>query len=180
MNTVNNFDVIRARTTLEVAEQANAGLRASNAKLKATPEMTAKIEEVSDWLATVIKDARGVLTQADLQFKNRPQHLLSASTHRMFDIPQAMLLAEYKITSLTESYSEKCKELKKQNFNDDEIKSIIAYPQAEIDSLNAEIANLKAELKGIKAFLADAPRYDQGLIAGGAIGRLLAALPSSG
>ncbi|MFI3119399.1 MAG: hypothetical protein QX203_05440 [Methylococcaceae bacterium] len=116
-------------------------------------------------LDEVIGQANKVVNAVESAHQQRPVELINKAATRLSMIHNSIDRERALSGGLTEAHQSKVTELKKQGFTDTEINSIVPYPQSEIDAHTAKIECLKAERAGIEAFLKDAPRYDQSLLA---------------
>lgn len=115
-------------------------------------------------LELVIGQADKVIVEAECSHKVRPVELINKASTRLGMIPNDIDREEALSNGLLRGHQIKVTELKKQGFTDAEIKSIVPYPQSEIDAHTSKISELKAEAKGIETFLKDGPRYDPALL----------------
>jgi hypothetical protein len=161
---VNKNDLRNAHNTKQLIQPALDSLRKINAQSVGCVENHEKVTAFSEWLETFVTKADSVIAQAQSQIDSRPQHIISAATSRMFQIPSHIEIEQKAIKSKIAVHRTKNEEMKKQGFDESEIEKIIPFPQPEIDANTDTITSLKTEQKNIEVFLADAPRYDAALL----------------
>lgn len=119
-----------------------------------------KITSFSIWLQRFASKADDVISQANLQYNNRPQELIQAANTRLHKIPDEILLRQKNSQFATEAYEAQTFELKHKGFSSIQISKIVDDPNQTIDQNKAEIVELEAEREQILAFLADAPAFN--------------------
>jgi len=168
MNTVvNKSDLNRARYTKQLVGPALDALTKINTQAMGYDQAAyTRVVEFSDWLYGIVSEADGVIAKAAAQLENKPETYIKAAGLRLHGISSDINLEQKTIEQKLQSYQVKCEELKKSGFSAAELESIIEHPQNEIDAHNNNIAVLKIELNNVTSFLADAPRFDVGLLDG--------------
>jgi hypothetical protein len=115
-------------------------------------------------LESVVNQANKAITAAEYAHQNRPVDLINKAVVRLSMISNNILHEEALSKGLITAHQMKKTELEKQGFSDDEIGSIVPYPQTGIDAHQSKISELEAEAKGIEEFLNDGPRYNAALL----------------
>ncbi|MGZ8226573.1 MAG: hypothetical protein ACXWT3_08060 [Methylococcaceae bacterium] len=163
--TVNKNDLANAHRSKRLLDPAIEALKKIDLHTVGhDPYAIEKIASFNTYLERFVFKADKTIAQAKTQFDNRPQYIISAATSRMFQIPSHVEIEQKAIESKIAVHQTKTEEMKRQGFDESEIKKIIPFPQAEIDAHADTITSLKAEQKNIEVFLADAPRYDAALL----------------
>ncbi|MGZ8942609.1 MAG: hypothetical protein ACXW00_07580, partial [Methylobacter sp.] len=109
-------------------------------------------------------------------YRDRPEELIKKASHRLLnEIPKQIHLEQATLKHHIGSRQMKVEELKKKGFGPAEIDRL--YPagsEVDVDASKSRVSALEAEAKALEAFLADAPRYDTGLLKNTALAPLLA------
>ncbi|MDO9271372.1 MAG: hypothetical protein Q7T96_19895 [Methylobacter sp.] len=165
MKVVNKSDLIAAHNSKQLLDPAISDLKKIDVQAVGhDPYALEKITAFISWLQKFEAKEDGVISQAQSQHDNRPQHLITAASIRLCSIPEAIKLEQKTIEHKTSAYQTKSDELKKKGFSSAEINNILPCPQSELDVHANNITNLKAEQKNIEAFLGGAPAYDTSLL----------------
>jgi len=118
------------------------------------------------WLQELSSKATDVISQGNSQYDSRPKELIQAANTRLHKIPDEILLRQKKSQFATEAYEAQVFDLKHKGFSSEQIAKIVDDPGSEIECNKTEIIELETEHKQILAFLADAPRFQLGLLKG--------------
>lgn len=165
MKTVNKSELQAARHTKQMLYPVIEALKKIDLQAVGhDPYSLEKLNSFVAWFQKFEVKADAVIGQAQDQIDNRPQHIISAATSRMFQIPSHIEIEQKAIESKIAVHRTKTDEMQKQGFDESEIEKILPFPPPEIDAHADTITSLKVEQKNIEVFLADAPRYDAALL----------------
>lgn len=163
--TVSRNDLITARySKMHIEPALNALQKVDLQAVQYDKEAHKNITDFTQWLSAYLQKADAVIAQAEVQFLNKPQHIITAALMRVFQIPQALELERKSIELKIDGHRIKTEELRKKQFNDAEIKKILPYPQEELSTHVSNMADLKAEHRKIEEFLHNSPVYDVSLL----------------
>lgn len=149
-------------------EQINPALSAIDKLTKQAIGSELAFKEVLDFsrfLKRIRDNQLSVIDSGNLQYNNRPQHLIDAAGLRLFQIPHDIELESTTMTAKLSARQYKVNSLIKDSFSVAEIDKI--SPPITVEEIVAsadKVAKLQAEAKAIKAFLDDAPRYSLDLL----------------
>jgi predicted GNAT family acetyltransferase len=130
-------------------------------------EVWAETQKFTRFLNQIRAKNQAVIDQGIVQYNSRPQTLIHVAARRINEIPTLVAKEEKSLKNKLNAREAQADELRKKNFAAAQIEQIAPpVSQAEIDASNAVVAGLKTEAEAIQKFLADAPRYDLGLLAG--------------
>ncbi len=165
---VNKDDMAKARHAVQSLNPVLDALRNLDGQVvNDDPEALAKIAGFNAFLIDVAGKAQSILDMGQRQYESRPIDLINQAHARLNQIPNDQQRAQFELDNLADNYQLKIAELKKQGgFTDLEISKIIEDPQEDINRNKAILVDLEGEVEKIGMFLADAPRFCTGLLAG--------------
>jgi hypothetical protein len=130
-------------------------------------EAWAETEEFVHLLDQILTKNQTVIDGGIAQYDNRPLALIDAAVARLHQIPTLIEKAEKSLRHKVDARNSQREELEKQHLSEAQIDYVAPLvSRDEIDKTHVVVVSLKAEAESIKQFLADAPRYDMGLLAG--------------
>jgi len=166
MKIVNKSELQAAHKAKQQLVPAIDSLQKIDAQSVWSVEAHEKITSFCIWLQGFASKATDVISQGNSQYDSRPKELIQAANTRLHKIPDEILLRQKKSQFATEAYEAQVFDLKHKGFSSEQIAKIVDDPGSEIERNKTEIIELETEHKQILAFLADAPRFQLGLLKG--------------
>jgi hypothetical protein len=161
---INRNDLSNARYTMQLVSPAIEALGKITPHAVGCVEAHEKVVEFGAWLQEFVAKAEAVIDQAQRQYDNRPQRIITAASIRFNSIPEDIEREQKSSENKTAAHKTKSEELRKQNFSESEIQAILPFPQKEIDAHADAITGLQNEQKNLQSFLTSAPVYNTDLL----------------
>jgi len=167
MPKISKVEFFKAQTIKSaVGPAANALAKIDVSAIGLNEKEAKTVAAAAEIIGKIDSSAQAVIDQANQQYLNRDQDLINLAAKRMFQIDEDIHLSKALKQREADAHLEKTIELKKQGFNQLEIDAVLDDPAPAIEAFQQQIADLGAEKLKVEAFLADAPRFDPGLLIG--------------